>query len=106
MGLVDKSSDRIYINCTGPYILYMDVCYKSLRQYETSGALQLQVVGSKTPVCSFNLTASHEVCRGLHSTAYLRAQEQAHLHLYVTKGFKVKNVTVGLSYLLGSRCDF
>lgn len=105
MSLVGKN-DRIYVNCTGPYVLYMDVCYKSLREYETRGSLKLQVVGSKTPVWSVNLTTLHEVCRGLHSITYLRAMEEASLYLYVTDGFKVKNVTVGLSHLLGSRCDY
>lgn len=106
MSLVDKKNDTIYVNCTGPYILYIDVCYKSLSDEETRGMLQLQVVGSTTPVSSLALNASHEVCRGLHSIAYLRAREQASLYFHCTDGFKIKNVTVNLSYLLGGRCEY
>lgn len=106
MGLANKNNDSIYVNCTGPYVLYMDVCYKSLHEKEAKGILELQVVGSETPVSSVTLNASQEVCRGLSSIAYLRAKEEASLHLYFTDGFKVKNVTVGLSYLLGTRCEF
>ncbi|XP_051233626.1 uncharacterized protein LOC127350762 [Dicentrarchus labrax] len=107
MGLVAKKNDTIGINCTGPYILYMEVCYKGMNQpKEAHGTLELRVEGSNTSVSSVNLTASHEVCRGLHSIAYLRANERASLHLNCTDDFKVKNVTVGLSYLLGSQCRY
>ncbi|KAI3368318.1 hypothetical protein L3Q82_008031 [Scortum barcoo] len=93
MSLVDEKNDMIYVNCTGPYILYTDVCYKSMSKEETRGMLQLQVQGSSTPVSSLALNTSHEVCRGLHSIAYLKATQQASLYFYCTDGFKIKNVT-------------
>lgn len=100
--------DTISISCTGPYVLYMDACYMSmLPKLESRGYLQLRLVGQKTPASSFTLNATSEkVCRGLHSTVYLRATEQASLHLTVTGSFKVKTVSVALSYLLGGQCDF
>ncbi|CAK6974876.1 uncharacterized protein LOC113151989 [Scomber scombrus] len=39
MSLADK---KIFINCTGPYILYMDVCYKSIGEQVATGILELQ----------------------------------------------------------------
>ncbi|TWW57670.1 hypothetical protein D4764_07G0003890 [Takifugu flavidus] len=106
MNLTGKN-DRIEIRCTGPYVLYMNACYKSLRDHETRGYLQLQVSGQKIPESSITLTATQDdVCTGLLRTVYLRANEQASLYLYVTDGFKVKTLSVGLSYLLGSQCDF
>ena len=108
MSLVGKSSDRIYINCTGPYVFYMDVCYKNLnkKKENATGRLQLQVERSNTSPSVFNLTTMQEECTGHHTTVYLRATDEASLYLYVMDGFKVKNVTVGLSCLLGRRCDF
>lgn len=101
------NNDRIEIRCTGPYVLYMNACYKSLRDHETRGYLQLQVSGQTIPESSITLTATQDdVCTGLLRTVYLRANEQASLYLYVTDGFKVKTLSVGLSYLLGSQCDF
>lgn len=102
MGLADGRNQEILVNCTGPYVLYVDVCYLSLTEEEITGTLQLQVAGSGTPVSSFTLQASREVCRGLHSLAYLRASEQASLHLVAREEFKIKRATVGLSYLLGT----
>lgn len=101
-----REKDWIHINCTGPYILYVDVCYLSMHEPESRGYLQLQVMGQTTPASSFTLNAtSQKVCRGLHSIVYLRAKEQASLYLTVTGGFKVKTLSVGLSYLLG-QCDY
>lgn len=105
MNLTGKN-DRIYISCTGPYIFYMEVCYTSMPQHETRGYLQLQVTGQETPASSITLTATEYVCRRVHHIVFLRANEQVSLHLYVTDGFKVKKLDVGLSYLLGSQCDF
>lgn len=104
MNLAEQKNDSIHIHCTGPYVFYMYVCYNSLRAHETSGYLQLRV--KETPVISINLSTTHEVCRGLHHIAYLGAREQASLYLHVTDGFKVKNLTVGLNYLLGRQCDY
>ncbi|KAK1896401.1 Movement protein TGB2 [Dissostichus eleginoides] len=109
MSLADGKNDKIHIECTGPYVLYMEVCYKSMDGTETGGVMELQVLGRDTPrVSSFSLHASHEVsvCKGLHSTAYLSNKEEASLHLYPMEGFRFESMTVGLSYLLGSRCEY
>lgn len=105
MNLVGR--DRISVSCTGPYVLYMNMCYMSLQEREARGSLQLQVVGQeKTPLSSFNLTVLKEVCKGHHSIAYLKEGEEASLYLNVKDRFKVKNVTVGLRYLLGNQCIY
>lgn len=101
MGFADK---KIYINCTGPYILYMDVCYTSIGGKQASGTLELQVVG-KHPVMNFTLQASYEVCGWHQSIVYLREQEAASLYLRSTEQFKIKNMTMGLSFLLG-KCEY
>lgn len=107
MSLADEKNDTIKISCTGPYVVYIDVCYKSLTKgEERTGILQLQVVGSETRVNNFTLQTADEVCRGLSSIAYLRKEEKASLHLYVKDGFKIKNATVGLSYLWGESVSF
>lgn len=102
---MSKVDNKIYVNCTGPYILYMDVCYRSLNKETITGILQLEVVGRTTPVISFNLTTSGEDCTVLHSILYLRVKEQASLHIYAKESFKIKNATLGLNYLLGARCE-
>ncbi|GLD46296.1 uncharacterized protein AKAME5_002700900 [Lates japonicus] len=109
MSLADEKNDTIKISCTGPYVVYIDVCYKSLSSgEELTGILQLQVVGSETPVSNFTLqTRSADlVCRGLSSIAYLRKEEKASLHLYLKDGFKIKSATVGLTYLWGESVSF
>ncbi|XP_051803196.1 uncharacterized protein LOC127533643 [Acanthochromis polyacanthus] len=106
-----EDTDKFTIRCTGPYILHMDICYTSYKKDEkmrsqTPWNLQLQVEGSKTPAGTVELQPSDEVCRGLHSIVFLRAKEVASLHLLnSTTFFNIKNVTVGLSSLLGNRCD-
>lgn len=96
--------DKIHINCTGPYILYMDVCYRSLEENKNiTGVLQLMV--GKTAVTSFLLTTSDEDCRQLHSIVYLKTKQQASLHIQAQDSFKIKNATLGLNYLLGTRCE-
>ncbi|KAA8589276.1 hypothetical protein FQN60_012641 [Etheostoma spectabile] len=104
MSLGVEERDKIYVNCTGPYVFYMKVCYLGAK--EASGTLELRVVGEERPVSSFRLNASHEVCRGLHSIAYLTREDKVSLHLNSTDGFKIKNAIVGLNYLLGKRCEF
>ncbi|CAB1452747.1 unnamed protein product [Pleuronectes platessa] len=108
MSLVDEQNQRILVNCTGPYVLYVDVCYQNLNLGNSTGFLQLLVEGSNTPVSSFTLQASREVCRGLHCIVFLRAKERASLHLLADEGFQIKNATVGLNYLLGTetQCYF
>lgn len=102
-----EEKDTIHISCTGPYVLYVDVCFNSMRDPRARGYLQLRVKGQKTLASSFALDAtSQKVCTALHSTVYLRARERASLYLTVHGSFKVKTASVGLSYLLGGQCDF
>jgi len=104
---MNEAKDLIYIKCTGPYIWHMEVCYETRQSADTdAGTLELQVKGSKAPFSSIKLNATHLVCRGLHSTAYLRANEQASLHLSSKDELVIRNITMGLSYLLGKKCDY
>ncbi|KAM8875871.1 uncharacterized protein AB9W97_016426 [Spinachia spinachia] len=105
MSLVPEEKGQIQVKCTGPYVLYLYLCYKDRDQGGALGTLELCVEGRVAPASSFALHAFGEVCRGLHSTAYLRDKERLRLRLTSSPGFKVKNVTVALSYLLGSRCQ-
>lgn len=104
MSLADKQNDKIYVNCTGPYIVHIEVCYKSLAGKNATGKLELQV--KEILVSSFDLRTSEDDCSRLHSIAYLKAKDQASLHFYANDGFKIKELTMGLSYLLGGRCFF
>ncbi|KAL3047508.1 hypothetical protein OYC64_021665 [Pagothenia borchgrevinki] len=106
MRLADGKNDAIYIKCTGPYVLYMKVCYKSMDGPETGGVMELQVLGKAVSSFSLHVKHSEVVCTGLHSTAYLSEKDEASLHLYPTEGFRFESMTVGLSYLLGSRCEY
>lgn len=106
---VNTDKHKIDITCKGPYIWYMDLCYKSLSF--TSGMVQtgiLQLKMDDTVVSNVTLTVSDalDVCRGHQSVVYLRANTKSSLDLNGAKGFKLLNVTVGLSYLLGGRCEF
>lgn len=104
---VNNKKNKIDITCKGPYIWYMDVCYKSLTNgMVTTGILQLKM--DDTVVSNVTLTVSDvlDVCRGHQSVVYLRANTKSSLDLNQIDGFKVLNVTVGLSYLLGKRCEF
>lgn len=102
---VNTDKNKIDITCRGPYIWYMDVCYKSLKHGKvTEGTLQLKM--DDTAVSSVNLTVSNEVCRGHQSIVYLRANTKSSLHLSHADEFRLLNVTMGLSYLLGKRCEF
>lgn len=108
MSVTGQNNDRIYINCTGPYLLYMEACYYNMmgQHNKTNGTLQLRVGSSETPLISLDMVASAIVCRGLHGIAYFKAKDQASLHLYTSNEFKVKNLTIGLSYLRGSHCVY
>lgn len=101
-------NDRIAVICTGPYILYMDVCFKSLHSRGGIGYLRLLVMGEETPLSSTTLNTSNGdlVCQGHQSTVYLRARQQASLYLCTPNMFKIKTVTLGLHYLLGSQCYY
>lgn len=103
-----EEKDTIHISCTGPYVLYVDVCFYSMRDRRARGNLQLRVKGQKTSASSLDAldATSQRVCRALHSTVYLRARERASLYLTIHGSFKVKTASVGLSYLLGGQCDF
>ncbi|KAK2835795.1 hypothetical protein Q5P01_016279 [Channa striata] len=103
---MDVNGNKINIKCTGPYILYMEVCYGNSANRNNTGILQLQVEGSTTPAPSFTLQTSREDCRGLHSIVYLRAEDKASVHCFSDEFFKIKNATLGLSYLLGRHCFF
>lgn len=106
MSVAGTKNDTIHINCTGPYILDVDLCYKSLDNKESTGVLELQVEGSESPASSFNLRASGQVCRGLHNITYLWAANQVTLRLYSqSHDFKIVQANVGLSYLLGNQCE-
>ncbi|KAL6107475.1 uncharacterized protein ACO6RY_18242 [Pungitius sinensis] len=109
MSLVPEAKDLIQVSCTGPYVLYLYLCYKDREQGGVEGMLELWVKGHKAPASSFPLKTpvkvSEEVCTGLHGTAYLRDKEKLQFLLKSSASFKVKNMTVALSYLLGSRCQ-
>ncbi|XP_055778849.1 uncharacterized protein LOC129855331 isoform X1 [Salvelinus fontinalis] len=97
----------IQVRCTGPYILYMEVCSEGLDGQLGNGTLELRE-GSRE-LASFSLQAREEDCRDslLHQTVYLRKEEIATLH-FTSKGKKnlvVKNLTLGLHYLLGTQCQ-
>ncbi|KAM3619345.1 uncharacterized protein V6R79_006748 [Siganus canaliculatus] len=113
MGMVDDKNDAFYTNCTGPYVLYVEVCYECRLGMEAAGTLQLQVVERKEEGEKITHTSSVDlprlpdgceekgVCKRLHTMAYLKVQEEASLHLYGTNGLSIKSITVGLNYLLG-----
>ncbi|KAM9762495.1 uncharacterized protein ACNS7B_004565 [Menidia menidia] len=103
--ILNEKKDQISIKCTGPYLWHMEVCYENPEE-ENTGVLQLQVKGSKAPASSVQLHATRLVCRGLTSTAYLRAGEEASLQLFSQNRFMIMNITTGLSYMLGKRCDY
>ncbi|XP_078141794.1 uncharacterized protein LOC144539735 [Centroberyx gerrardi] len=103
VSLSNNSKSKIYIGCTGPYILHMYVCCTSNDVKGANGTLVLLLVGGGgTPLSSFSL--QQNVCRGLHSTVYLKAKEEASLYFSSPDNLKIKNVTLGLSYLLGRKC--
>lgn len=107
--ILANKKDKIYINCTGPYVLYVRLCYLDFLEANATGTLQLQVVGKeeKTPFSFPTLYATaHEVCRVLHDIVYLSKKNEASLHLISSLGFKIKHARVGLSYLLGSQCVY
>lgn len=97
----------IQIRCTGPYMLYMEVCSEGLDGQLGNGTLELRE-GSRE-LASFSLQAREEDCRDslLHQTVYLRKGEIATLH-FTSKGknnLMVKKLTLGLHYLLGTQCQ-
>uniref|UniRef100_A0AAV2KTD3 TNF family profile domain-containing protein n=1 Tax=Knipowitschia caucasica TaxID=637954 RepID=A0AAV2KTD3_KNICA len=105
MDLINGS--HIFVHCDGPYVVHMYVCFKST-EGQANGTLQLGVADSEHPHCTFPLQThqQQEVCRGLHGITYLRAKNDASLKLVSTHNFRIKNITVGFNYLLGSRCEY
>lgn len=101
---VSRLNEAIHVECTGPYVWYIDSCKVQKEKEETSGILQLRVQGSQTPVSSFTLNSTH-ICRGLHSIIYLRAKEVASVHLN-SEGFMIDDMSMGLTYLLGNKCEY
>ena len=101
--LVDNK--EIHLFCNGPYILHMYVCYKGL-EGPGRGRLELRRAGMQT-LTNLTLAAGKEVtCRGLHATVDLRKKEWATLSFFSEgETLKVKNLTVGLRYLLG-QCQY
>ncbi|KAK6308936.1 hypothetical protein J4Q44_G00203990 [Coregonus suidteri] len=103
MNLSDDSG--IQVRCTGPYMLYMEVCSEGLDGQSGNGTLELRVGNRK--LASFSLQAREEDCRDSHQTVYLRKGEIATLY-FTSKGKKnleVKKLTLGLHYLLGTQCQ-
>lgn len=98
--------DRISINCTGPYLLHMHVCHKSMVNRVSEGTLALRLAeDGAAPLASFSVNAtSSEACMRLHGIIYLRQSEQVVLSLYVFDDFKMVNLTVGLNLLLPGEC--
>lgn len=104
MSLQDDKK-TISVRCAGPYVLYMLVCYRSIRPNQKSSGL-LQLVGSDGPLTSHSLSTAQPVCEGLHSLVYLQDDTTVSLRLVDMGDFKVKSLEVGLRYLLGAECKF
>ncbi|CAL8254697.1 unnamed protein product [Merluccius merluccius] len=99
---------KIYISCSGPYLLHMDVCFRGLDNKDGQGKLELLVAaaGQQASLASFPLEGKSKVnCKGLHTTVYLRSKEEATLH-FSSEGnnLKIKNIMLGLHYQLGRQC--
>ena len=107
MSLDAKEKGVFYINCTGPYILYMDLCYMSMEGKEASGTLRL-LDGKENPETLFTMNSSSEECKDtvLQKTVFIKEKGKARLQLVSRGRFKLKNLTVGLSSLLGRQCLF
>lgn len=101
---MDVIEDKIKVHCNGPYVLYMEVCVKSLSNGTlASGSLEVHVEGHKPLVRGrFPLEAkgNEEDCRGHRSTVYLKLNESVTLRFYSEENLKVVQVNLGLRYLL------
>lgn len=101
MHLIGEKNETIYVNCTGPYILYINTCYMSLNEGENAtGVLLLQE--ERVTISTFTMQTSDKVCRGLHNIVYLKSKKQISLHLKSSQLFIMKEVTVGFTYMLGT----
>ncbi|CAL8309127.1 unnamed protein product [Lota lota] len=105
VGLADNKEIDIF--CNGPYILHMYVCSKGLDKHHGQGRLELRLAGTQTALTNLTVEGGGDViCKGLYTNVYLRRKEKATLH-FSSEGqtLKIKNVTLGLHYLLG-QCQF
>lgn len=100
MKLLNK---MIHVECTGPYVWYIHGCEIDNKK-KLLGILQLRVQGRETPVSSFMLNSTDD-CRGLHSFTFLKAGDLASVHLHSEK-IQIKGMSMGLTYLLGNKCDY
>ncbi|CAL8394416.1 unnamed protein product [Boreogadus saida] len=116
---VDLVDNRyIEISCNGPYILHMFVCpqglynkpgqgHLELRLAPEQGHLELRLAPEQQVITNFSLESRGGIdCKGLQTTVYLRRKER--LILYFSsknQTLKIKNVTLGLRYLLG-QCQY
>lgn len=104
---VDVKAGKIKVECRGPYMLYTEVCVKNYDEVEAgNGSLELHIEGRVPRVqASFKLQGKELVCRWLHSTVYLKKNENITLHFYSPNNdLKIETMTLGLSYLLGTLC--
>lgn len=106
MSVVGQRGDRIRIDCTGSYLLHLDVCHRSMENRESRGTLALRSAeGGAAPLVWFSLKASsNQTCTDLHDIIYLRQSEQVGLQLYVFDNFKMISLTAGLSLLTPGEC--
>ncbi|CAN9500621.1 unnamed protein product [Ophioblennius macclurei] len=113
MDLTDKR-DQISIKCTGFYVWHVKICHKSLQEVGRGalqeggrGTLQLRATGSETPISSFALGyESNPICRELNNIVYLKRNQLASVQLIVTRGFKIINMNMELSYLWWKQCAY
>lgn len=107
MSVPEPTRDRIRVDCTGPYLVHMHVCHRSMEKSASRGTLALQPAdGGAAPLASFSMNASFALtCSLLHDIVYLREKEQVSLNMYLLDDFKMVNLTVGLSLLVpGESC--
>ncbi|XP_054900695.1 uncharacterized protein LOC129369377 [Poeciliopsis prolifica] len=104
---LQNNNGNVTISCTGPYVWHMRSCYEKMgNSSNVSGNLTL-LVKRTLPVSSFAMNATQErVCRGLQSIVYLVAEDVIRFRFSSEKGFRMLNVSMGLSYLLGNKCEY
>ncbi|XP_007550842.1 uncharacterized protein LOC106947705 [Poecilia latipinna] len=106
---LQNNNGNITIGCTGPYVWYMQGCYDNMDDKKNTtvrGNLTL-LAKHNLPVGSISMNATQDVvCRGLHSIVYLVAEDVARFRFSSQEGFRLLNASMGLSYLLGNRCEY
>ncbi|CAL8346319.1 uncharacterized protein LOC115555698 isoform X2 [Gadus morhua] len=112
MNYTNKSVDlvdnkEIVISCNGPYILHMYVCPRGFNNEPGQGHLELRLAPEQQAITNFTLESRGGIdCKGLQTTVYLRREQR--LNLYFSsknRTLKIKNVILGLRYLLG-QCQY